>query len=224
VRTVRIGVLGLLTISLVVLSQGSTHSQGGRTLSAFVGATIEGIVSSVVDGDTFDMVLDGSKRTTRVRVFGIDAPENGEPFSAMAVRRARVLLLDQRVRVTGRDVDQYGRLVGTVVSGGQDIGTAMLSAGLACHFTRYSNDASLATAEAAARRSGAGFWAPGAAKPACTTRQQRTAAGPFRGNSQSRVYHAPTCPNYACKNCTQVFQTEAAAREAGFRPAGDCLR
>jgi hypothetical protein len=99
----------------------------------------------------------------------------------------------------------------------------MLSAGLACHFTRYSNDASLATAEAAAQRSGAGFWAPGATKPACT-RQQRTVAGPFRGNSQSRVYHAPTCPNYTCRNCTQVFQTESAAREAGFRPAGDCLR
>lgn len=220
-RTVRL--LGLLTISLVVLFQGSTHSQGGRALSAFVGATTEGIVSSVVDGDTFDMVLDGSKRTIRVRVFGIDAPEKGEPFSAVSVRHARVLLLDQRARVTGRDVDQYGRLVGTVNSEGQDIATAMLSAGLACHFTRYSNDKSLATAEAEARKSGAGFWAPGATKPACT-RQQRTAAGPFRGNSQGRVYHAPTCPNYTCKNCTQVFQTEAAAREAGFRPAGDCLR
>jgi hypothetical protein len=132
-------------------------------------------------------------------------------------------LLDQRVRITGRDVDQYDRLVATVVSGGHDVGTAMLSAGLACHFTRYSTDGSLAAAEAAAQKRAVGFWALGASRPACA-RPDRPVSGPFRGNLQSRVYHAPTCPNYTCKNCTQVFHTEAAARKAGFRPAGDCIR
>jgi endonuclease YncB( thermonuclease family) len=215
--------LGWLAITFVFVLHGASHSQSRGVLSRFIGVTIEGTVSSVVDGDTFDMVLNDSKRTIRVRVFGIDAPERNEPFSSVAVRRARVLLLDKRVTVTGRDVDQYDRLVATVVSGGQDIGTTMLAAGLACHFTRFSTDASLAAAEAAAQRSGLGFWAPGASKPVCA-RLQRTVVGPFRGNAQSRVYHAPTCPNYSCKNCTQVFQTEAAAREAGFRPAGDCLR
>ena len=221
--TVHFRLLGWLTITAVISFQDTGQSQERRVLSQFVGATIEGVVSSVVDGDTFDMVLSGSKRTIRIRVFGIDAPERGEPFSSAAVRRARVLLLDQRVSVTGRDVDQYDRLVATVVSRGQDIGTTMLSAGLACHFTKYSNDNSLATTEATARKNGVGFWAPSASKPACT-RQQGTVAGPFHGNFQSRVYHAPTCPHYKCKNCTQVFQTEIAAREAGFRPAGDCIR
>lgn len=221
--TVHFRPLGWLTITAVISFQDAGHSQRSPALSQFVGATIEGVVLSVVDGDTFDMVLNDSKRTIRIRVFGIDAPERGEPFSSVAARRARVLLLDQRVSVTGRDVDQYDRLVATVVSGGQDIGTTMLSAGLACHFTKYSNDTSLAATEAAARRNGAGFWAASASKPACT-RQQRSVVGPFRGNFQSRVYHASTCPNYKCKNCTQVFQTEIAAREAGFRPAGDCIR
>lgn len=215
--------LCLLTVTAVVMWHGTSQSQSRGAPSQFVGATIEGVVSSIVDGDTFDMVPNDSKRTIRIRVFGIDAPERGEAFSSVAMRHARVLLLDQRVRVTGRDVDMYHRLVATIVAGGQDIGAAMLSAGLACHFTRYSNDASLAAAEAAARKSGVGFWAPGASKPACTG-QRRSVAGPFHGNRQSHVYHAPTCPNYMCRNCTQVFQTEAAAREAGFRPAGDCLR
>jgi hypothetical protein len=47
--------------------------------------------------------------------------------------------------------------------------------------------------------------------------------GPFHGNTQSRVYHQPSCPNYSCRNCTVVFESEADARRAGFRPAGDCL-
>jgi endonuclease YncB( thermonuclease family) len=221
--TIHFRLLGWLTVAAFIGFQDTGQSQRSPALSQFVGKTIEGVVSSVVDGDTFDMVLNDSKRTIRIRVFGIDAPERGEPFSSVAVRRARVLLLDQRVSVTGRDVDQYDRLVATVISGGQNIGTTMLSEGLACHFTKYSNDTSLAATEAAARRSGVGFWAPSASKPACT-RQQGTVGGPFRGNSQSRVYHGPTCPNYTCKNCTHVFQTEVAAREAGFRPAGDCIR
>lgn len=43
------------------------------------------------------------------------------------------------------------------------------------------------------------------------------------GNVRSRVYHAPTCPNATCRNCTQPFATPTRAEDAGYRPAGDCL-
>jgi endonuclease YncB( thermonuclease family) len=216
-----------ILLAAVVCTNLLAHQADG--LRALVGATTTGVVTGVVDGDTFDVALDGRRGAVRVRIFGIDAPERGEPYSNVALRQARVLLFDQRVTLVGRDVDRYGRLVASVSAGGQDVATALVEAGLACHFTRYSDDARLARAEAGARSRGSGFWAPGAPKPRCAldaTAAPTTpaTAGPFRGNVSSRVYHAPACRNYTCKNCTRVFQTEAAARREGFRPAQDCLR
>ncbi len=156
-----------IALLLPLLHGAATFAQPATELRALVGTTATGLVTSVIDGDTFDVVLDGRTGRVRVRVFGIDAPERGEPYSAVARNHARVLLFNQRVTLTGRDVDRYGRLVASVRAGGQDVGTAMLDAGLACHFTRYSNDASLARAEASARARGAGFWARGAPQPRC---------------------------------------------------------
>lgn len=154
---------------LLALYGAAALAQPATALRALVGTTAAGLVTSVIDGDTFDVVLDGRLGRVRVRIFGIDAPERGEPYSAVARNHARVLLFNQRVTLTGRDVDRYGRLVASVLAGGQDVGTAMLDAGFACHFTRYSNDAGLARAEANARARGAGFWAQGAPKPRCAT-------------------------------------------------------
>ena len=198
---------------------------------------------AIIDGDTFDAVpthsgpLDSTTGTIRIRLHGIDTPERGEPFSAAATRSARVLLFDQRATVEGRDVDRNGRLVARVTVGGADVRTALLEAGLACHWVEYSSEAVLAAAEAQARAQGRGFWAEGAQRPRCTTSASRATAasgapgregrdeGPvvFHGNTFSRVYHAPWCRNYTCKNCTRPFGSDAEAQAAGFRPAGDCL-
>lgn len=48
------------------------------------------------------------------------------------------------------------------------------------------------------------------------------AAGLFRGNVQSRVYHNATCRYFTCKNCTVVFTSAAEAQKAGFRPCRIC--
>ena len=133
--------------------------------------------------------------------------------------------------IEGRDVDRYGRLVARVSVRGEDASTALLTAGLACHYVKYSSDVTLANAEAEARRHGRGFWGRGADKPRCTTmalqatEPKGTGGGPviFHGNTSSRVYHSPSCRNYKCRNCTQAFHSEADARAAGFSPAGDCL-
>lgn len=236
-----------LVVLLVALLGPVALTGQSASLRALVGTTTTGLVTRVLDGDTFDVRLDGRPGTVRVRLFGIDAPERGEPYSNVALRQARTLLFDQRVTLAGQDVDRYGRLVARVTAGGRDVATALLDAGLACHFTRYSNDPGLAQAEANARARGVGFWAAGAPKPRCvaasrptdgivpptpppgsttrsTTPRGLVAAGPFHGNTNSHVYHAPHCRNYRCKNCTQVFASEAEAQRAGYRPAGDCLR
>jgi endonuclease YncB( thermonuclease family) len=198
---------------------------------ALIGTRFEARIVSIVDGDTVDAVPLGSKNTIRIRLHGIDAPERGEPFSSAATKSTRVLLFDQRVSIEGRDVDRYGRLVAHVSVRGEDASTALLTAGLACHYVKYSSDVAFAKAEAEARRHGRGFWGAGVEKPRCTTTSvqatgtKSAGGGPvvFHGNTSSRVYHSPSCRNYKCRNCTQAFHSEADARAAGFRPAGDCL-
>lgn len=73
-----------------------------------------GTVTRVVDGDTFDVDLDGDGRTDeRVRLIGIDTPEIGECYYAEASRRAQALLARQRVGMAPdvRDRDRNGRLL-----------------------------------------------------------------------------------------------------------------
>ena len=59
------------------------------------------------------------------------------------------------------------------------------------------------------------------AAPATTTASK--ANGPFHGNVSSRVYHSSSCKNYSCKSCTAVFESEDAAKRAGYLAAGDCI-
>lgn len=215
-----------LIILVALVSAASTHAQ--PDLRRYVGATINAAVTSIVDGDTVHVAL-GDGATITIRLDGIDSPERGEPFSDRATRETRVLLLTKQVQVRGTDVDRYGRLVARLVVDGVDVSTQLVRDGLACHFTRYSSDATLAAAQREAQQRGAGFWAAGAQKPACAVGAMKTqapagVAGPFHGNSSSHVYHAPGCTNYNCRNCTRVFASGAEAEAAGFRPAGDCLR
>lgn len=206
----------------------------------------------VADGDTIEARLPGEPRPIRIRLEGIDAPEQGEPFAAEALRQLRTLLFDRAVHIVGRDVDRYHRLVARVVTEEGDASAALVRAGLACH--AYAYDEALALEERRAREAGAGFWGA-AVKPRCVTRTafsaragRDTAGGAlppapreprgsplvrdpapsaavvFRGNVRSRVYHAPGCSNYTCRNCTRVFRSHEEAKAAGFRPAGDCLR
>ena len=193
-----------------------------------VGKRFPATVVSVSDGDTFDVLL-GDRRTLRIRLHGVDSPERGEPFSQQARNFTRVLLFDQRVDVSGRDVDRYGRLVARVMVKGVDASVAIVRAGLACHFTQYSDDKDLADGEASAKTDKRGFWSANAQRPACAVRETGGVASKFPGaafigNVNSRLFHAPSCRNALCANCTRPFASRADAERAGFRAAGDCLR
>ena len=156
--------------AVAVLIVGFTASLDGQRredLIRIVGQTISGRTVSVADGDTVRIRLDGTNRVIRVRLEGIDAPEIGEPFSNQARIAARVLMFDRKVQVKATDVDNYDRLVARVIVDGKDSSIELLEAGLACHFTRFENDAVLAKAQLDARTNGKGFWAAGAPKPQC---------------------------------------------------------
>ena len=156
----------LPAVAIIVTAFVRLDAQSRPELLRMLGQTVSGTVISVADGDTVRLRLD-NKQIIRVRLEGIDAPEQGEPFSAQARNAARVLLFDKRVLVKATDVDNYDRLVARLTVKGIDSSVHLLESGLACHFTRFANDANLARAQLVARTAGRGFWAAGAQKPAC---------------------------------------------------------
>lgn len=203
---------------------------GSAQLRHLVGVSFDARVTNVSDGDTVDVIRAGERIPIRVRLEGIDAPERGESLSERARTFARVLLFDQQVRVAGRDVDRYGRLVARLVVRNRDASVELVSAGLACHYTYYSSDPVLAKAQAEARLAARGFWAADVPKPRCAAGSPPrspapivTARAAFHGNTSSHLYHAASCRNYTCRTCTRVFASEAEAKAAGFKPARDCL-
>ena len=113
---------------------------------------------SVHDGDTLRAIDEGNVER-KVRLVGIDAPELGQAFGRVARDRLRELALRQRVVVELHDRDRYGRDLATVVIEGASIIRQLVAEGLAWHFTRYSSDADLAVAEAAARNARIQLWA-----------------------------------------------------------------
>jgi len=210
--------------------QSSARRTGGGAVLAALGDQFSARVVGVADGDTLDVVTSDGRRV-RIRLEGIDCPESGQPFSQVARNFTRQLAFDKTVSLKVFDVDRYDRLVARVTSGGKDLSMELVTAGLASHYTVYSFDPKLAAAEGRAKKERRGMWVNGAAAPvrdALTAKTSPATAsdvpGPFVGNTRSRVYHAKTCRNAKCQNCTREFGTQAEAQAAGFRPAGDCLR
>jgi len=75
------------------------------------GATLEGQVIAVHDGDTIT-VLDADKKQHKIRLAGIDAPELKQAFGTRARQNLATLVHQQDVRVEWDKTDRYRRTVG----------------------------------------------------------------------------------------------------------------
>jgi endonuclease YncB( thermonuclease family) len=83
---------------------------------------------------------------TIYRLWGIDAPEtkqscaDGWPAGQEATKAMRSLVEGRRVECEDRGLDRYGRTIGLCRADGADIQAAMVSAGMAWAFVRYSRE------------------------------------------------------------------------------------
>ena len=130
---------------------------------ARTGPTFSGEVVGVSDGDTISVLRDN--QPVKVRLDGIDCPELGQAFGASAKQFTSSLVFGRTVSVKVRTTDQYGRLVGRVSVGRQDLGLELVRAGYAWHYKRYSSDATLGRAEQEARAARRGLWSEARAVP-----------------------------------------------------------
>lgn len=116
----------------------------------------EVICHYVQDGDTFKL----PDNKTRVRLWGIDAPEKGQPYADVARDRLKELCEGKSVQLEIKDTDQYGRKVAIVWMGKTNINLQLVREGLAWHYAYFAPDANeLADAQKAARKARLGLWA-----------------------------------------------------------------
>lgn len=204
----------VIAVMMIALSSLSTGQEAFR-----------GKVVGISDGDTISVLREGQSLT--IRIHGIDCPEDAQDFSARAKQFTSAKVFGKVVTLEPRDTDRFGRTVARVIVDEEDVGLALVRAGLAWHYRQYSNDPKLIAAERAAREARIGLWSQANPTPPWEYRRPvllASSEGPFHGNIRSKVFHRPGCRNYDCKNCTRVFAAREEAIAAGYRPAGDCLK
>lgn len=118
---------------------------------------IRGKVVRVADGDTIT-IREPDSEQTKVRLFGIDAPERGQAFGQKSRRTLAGLIANQTVDILIEDEDQYGRIVGIVLLDEENINLSMVKSGMAWVYRRYQDDPEWLEAEANARDAGRGLW------------------------------------------------------------------
>jgi endonuclease YncB( thermonuclease family) len=199
-------------------------------LASPVWAEVTGPVR-VIDGDTIDV------GDTRVRLFGIDAPEMGQPCQGQAgefdcgdwvTGQVAQAFDGLTASCEGVDFDRYGRLVATCRVGRTDLAQWIVAEGFARAYLLYSDAYELD--EKAAAIAGRGIWSYEQINPAAfRNRPGRSAPDPrcvIKGNISSggRIYHLPHHENYGRTRINQAkgerwFCTEGQAQQAGWRAA-----
>lgn len=120
---------------------------------------VEARVIGVTDGDTLTMQV-GSAAPERVRLIEIDAPERGQPYGAASTRELSRRVSGKTVRLKREGEDRYGRTLGRVYADGEEVNAAMVRAGAAWVYERYSDDPALPAVQAQARVERVGLWSP----------------------------------------------------------------
>lgn len=197
----------------------------------------------VIDGDTL-VVGD-----TRVRLHGIDTPENAQmcgakgvspwPCGAWVSDKVRSVYEGANARCSEVDMDGYGRVVAKCFVHGEDVGRQLVAEGLALAYAKYSRDylGDEASARAAERGlHGMVFERPARYRALKREARAKTAAlgqesplgcrikGNISRSGGTRIYHVPGQRDYDATIITETlgerwFCSEVEARKAGWRRA-----
>lgn len=118
-------------------------------------------VIAVKDGDTIEVLYENNPII--VRLAHIDCPEikKHQPFGQAAKKFTSDICFGQTVTIQNEGkFDRYKRLLAVVINNkNENVNKALVKAGFAWHFLKYSTDTSYRNLEAIARKSKIGLWA-----------------------------------------------------------------
>lgn len=124
-----------------------------------VGQSYQGRVHRVLHGDTVHLLRD-TGQIVRIHLYGIDAPELGQPRGAAAVRFLRRAASEARVRAVAEGRDEDGRPLFVLRVGDRVLNEQLVRKGLAWwNRSQASHDDRLRRLETRARADDRGLWA-----------------------------------------------------------------
>jgi micrococcal nuclease len=131
-------------------------------LSGFVACTEAGEFTAtqvrIFDGDSF-LANKSNGTEVEIRLFGIDAPERNQPWSRKSRDALRDLLQDTGFSVRTITIDTYERTIAVVtLPDGRQVNSAMVEAGHAWVYRRYTDDPLMIALEDRAKAENRGLW------------------------------------------------------------------
>ena len=91
------------------------------------------------DGDTLT-ALTSHKEKSKIRLYGIDAPELKQPFGKASKRHLIDLISNKSLNINEKGKDKYGRTLAVLYNGDQDINAQMVIDGYAWAYDKFSKD------------------------------------------------------------------------------------
>lgn len=174
-------------------------------------------VTSVVDGDTLKVNIDGIVKT--IRLIGINTPEVVDPrttvqcFGKEASIQAKALLTGKRVRLesdpTQGDLDKYSRLLRYVyLEDGTFFNKKMISDGYAYEYTYnipYKYQAEFKAAQADAQKNLRGLWSPATCNGGLNTSTTQTVIAETKTTQSTTVTPQPSGKYYTSSYYTSKY-------------------
>ncbi|UCJ06757.1 thermonuclease family protein [Chitinophaga pendula] len=118
--------------------------------------TVKGKVVRIIDGDTFELLV--GRTPYRIRMNAIDAPERGQDYYQVSKQALSDQCFNKTMTVKLLKKDMYQRWLGDLYDAkGVYVNAWMVARGYAWQY-KYSNDATLAAAQEAARKKHLGLW------------------------------------------------------------------
>lgn len=115
-------------------------------------------VVKISDGDTFT-AINRDNLQLKFRIWGIDAPEKEQAFGTKSKEHLSSLIFGKTITVDVQKQDGWGRYIAYVFTpDNKDVGTEMLTAGMAWQFIEYDQSEKYRAAESQARKSKKGLW------------------------------------------------------------------
>lgn len=115
-------------------------------------------VIGVKDGDTIEAFDDSTRSSFTIRLAHVDCPEKSQAFGTKAKQFTSDFCFGKQISIQQTDTDRYGRKICLVYVEGKELNLALVEAGYAWHYKKYSTDMKYDTAEKAARSDRLGLW------------------------------------------------------------------
>lgn len=118
----------------------------------------QGEVVRVLDGDTIEVLHD--HLPTRIRLNGIDCPENGQAYGTRAKQAASELVYGKQVTIQAYGKDKYGRTIADVLlANGTNVNYLLVKDGWCWWYRKYvPGNTGLEGLEHEARKARKGVW------------------------------------------------------------------